>query len=36
MPELALLDIRLPGNVSGPMVGERIRKSRPQADGVWF
>jgi DNA-binding response OmpR family regulator len=27
LPELALLDIRLPGNVSGPMVGERIRKS---------
>ena len=28
LPELALLDIRLPGNVSGPMVGERIRKSK--------
>lgn len=27
LPELALLDIRLPGNVSGPMVGERIRQS---------
>ena len=27
VPELALLDIRLPGNVSGPMVGERLRKS---------
>lgn len=27
LPELALLDIRLPGNISGPMVGERIRKS---------
>lgn len=27
VPELALLDIRLPGNVTGPMVGERIRKS---------
>lgn len=27
LPELALLDIRLPGNVTGPMVGERIRKS---------
>jgi CheY-like chemotaxis protein len=26
-PELALLDIRLPGNITGPMVGERIRKS---------
>lgn len=27
LPELALLDIRLPGNVSGPKVGERLRKS---------
>jgi len=27
LPELALLDIRLPGTVSGPMVGERLRKS---------
>jgi CheY-like chemotaxis protein len=27
LPELALLDIRLPGAVSGPMVGERLRKS---------
>ena len=27
LPELALLDIRLPGNVSGPMVGHRIRQS---------
>ncbi len=27
IPELAVLDIRLPGNVSGPMVGARIRKS---------
>jgi len=26
-PELALLDIRLPGSVSGPMVGARVRKS---------
>src|SRR5579871_2522365 len=26
-PELALLDIRLPGNVSGPDVGARIRQS---------
>ena len=26
-PELALLDIRLPGAISGPMVGERLRKS---------
>ncbi len=27
LPELALLDIRLPGNVSGPMVGARLRQS---------
>ena len=27
LPELALLDIRLPGPISGPMVGERLRKS---------
>lgn len=27
LPELALLDIRLPGNVSGPDVGARLRKS---------
>ena len=27
LPEFALLDIRLPGNISGPMVGERLRKS---------
>lgn len=27
LPELALLDIRLPGAVSGPQVGERLRKS---------
>lgn len=27
LPELALLDIRLPGNVSGPMVGEKLRQS---------
>lgn len=27
LPELALLDIRLPGSVSGPKVGERLRKS---------
>lgn len=26
-PELALLDIRLPGAISGPMVGEQLRKS---------
>lgn len=27
LPQLALLDIRLPGNVSGPEVGARIRAS---------
>ncbi len=27
LPELALLDIRLPGNVSGPMVAARLRQS---------
>ncbi len=27
MPELALLDIRLPGSISGPAVGARLRKS---------
>ena len=27
LPELALLDIRLPGAISGPMVGERLRQS---------
>ena len=27
LPELALLDIRLPGDVDGVMVGERLRKS---------
>lgn len=27
LPELALLDIRLPGEVNGPLVGERLRKS---------
>ncbi|PJF41238.1 MAG: response regulator [Chloroflexi bacterium] len=27
LPELALLDIRLPGEISGPQVGERLRKS---------
>lgn len=27
LPELALLDIRLPGKVSGTMVGARMRKS---------
>jgi CheY-like chemotaxis protein len=28
LPELALLDIRLPGDINGPAVGERIRGSR--------
>jgi CheY-like chemotaxis protein len=28
LPELALLDIRLPGSISGPMVGERLRQSK--------
>lgn len=32
-PELAVLDIRLPGNVSGPMVGQRIRQS-PVLNGM--
>lgn len=27
LPELALLDIRLPGEIDGVMVGERLRKS---------
>ncbi|HEX2907122.1 MAG TPA: response regulator [Phototrophicaceae bacterium] len=27
MPELALLDIRLPGSISGPMVGDKLRQS---------
>jgi CheY-like chemotaxis protein len=27
LPELALLDIRLPGEIQGPQVGERLRKS---------
>jgi CheY-like chemotaxis protein len=27
IPELALLDIRLPGDIDGVMVGERLRKS---------
>lgn len=27
LPELALLDIRLPGEINGIMVGERLRKS---------
>jgi CheY-like chemotaxis protein len=28
LPELALLDIRLPGDINGPLVGERLRQSR--------
>lgn len=28
LPELALLDIRLPGDINGAMVGERLRKSQ--------
>jgi CheY-like chemotaxis protein len=28
LPELALLDIRLPGDVQGPAVGERLRRSK--------
>jgi CheY-like chemotaxis protein len=27
LPELALLDIRLPGDINGPAVGERLRRS---------
>lgn len=27
LPELALLDIRLPGDIKGPMVGARLRRS---------
>jgi CheY-like chemotaxis protein len=27
LPELALIDIRLPGKIQGDMVGERLRKS---------
>lgn len=27
LPELALLDIRLPGDISGPAIGARLRKS---------
>jgi CheY-like chemotaxis protein len=29
LPILALLDVRLPGDISGPMVGARLRKSKP-------
>jgi CheY-like chemotaxis protein len=28
LPELALLDIRLPGVIQGPAVGERLRRSK--------
>lgn len=28
LPELAILDIRLPGGISGPDVGERLRRSK--------
>ncbi len=31
LPELALLDIRLPGSISGPEVGERLRQTRQLA-----
>lgn len=27
IPEMALLDIRLPGDISGPMIGQRLRQS---------
>ncbi len=32
LPELALLDIRLPGEINGVMVGERLRKSHVLGD----
>jgi CheY-like chemotaxis protein len=32
LPELALLDIRLPGEINGPAVGERLRKSEALGD----
>lgn len=32
LPELALLDIRLPGKIQGPDVGERLRKSHVLKD----
>lgn len=32
LPELALLDIRLPGKISGPDVGNKIRQSRVLKD----
>ena len=33
LPELALLDIRLPGEINGPAVGERLRKSWTTSNG---
>lgn len=33
LPEMALLDIRLPGRISGPMIGERLRQS-PVLGGI--
>jgi len=32
LPELALLDIRLPGEINGPVVGERLRASKTLGD----
>ncbi|GAB4341036.1 MAG: hypothetical protein Kow00117_21180 [Phototrophicales bacterium] len=32
LPELALLDIRLPGEIEGPAVGARLRKSKALGD----
>jgi CheY-like chemotaxis protein len=32
LPELALLDIRLPGEINGPAVGERLRQSATLRD----
>ncbi len=32
LPELALLDIRLPGDIDGPAVGERLRQSKVMGD----
>lgn len=32
LPELALLDIRLPGEINGPAVGERLRNSESLGD----
>ena len=34
LPELALLDIRLPGSIGGPEVGERIRNSKLLGDAA--